>query len=112
MSIDVTHNGRAADATIDRHLGMPDTTFRRRYPALCAELAAATSACVPDAGSIPSTGGQREDSENARLRANNRDLRARLDGATAVIQRLSLEKQTLQDQLHAARNVTVITPGR
>jgi hypothetical protein len=29
-----------------------------------------------------------------------------------VIQRLSLEKQTLQDQLHAARNVTVITPRR
>jgi hypothetical protein len=95
-----------------RHLGMPDTTFRRRYPALCAELATATSARVPDAGSIPSTGGQREDSENVRLRANNRDLRARFDVAAAVIQRLSLEKQTLQDQLHAARNVTVITPRR
>lgn len=91
---------------------MPNTTFRRRHPALCAELATATSARVPDAGSIPSTGGQREDSENVRLLVSNRGLRARLDVAAAVIQRLSLEKQTLQNQLHAARNVTVITPRR
>jgi len=44
--------------------------------------------------------------------ADNRDLRARLDVAAAVIQRLSLDNQALQDQLHAARNVTVIAPRR
>ncbi|MGF0319209.1 hypothetical protein [Nocardia fluminea] len=88
-------------------VGLSNTTFRRHFPDLCAELRAnRRPAGDLAAGTEATEAYDRLHDDNQKLAARNRDLAADLDLAIAHIQRLTLENDQLRRQLHAARTVT------
>ncbi|WP_331750430.1 MULTISPECIES: hypothetical protein [unclassified Streptomyces] len=84
-------------------LGLANTTFRRNFPTVCAELSAVARSGdggpAADAYTTVKT-------DNARLRRENRDLKRELDLAIAATQRLSTDNDRLRTALHDARAVT------
>ncbi|KAB2587553.1 hypothetical protein [Streptomyces arboris] len=84
-------------------LGIANTTFRRHYPDVCAELAAATSA--PSASKAVNAYAALK-ADNARLRSDKRELAEQLELAIAAIQRLSVDNDLLRTALHEAHSVT------
>ncbi|MCX4681271.1 hypothetical protein OG413_39430 [Streptomyces sp. NBC_01433] len=88
---------------------LANTTFRRNYPGICAELSAIPRApgdmTAADAHAKVKT-------DNAQLRRDNRDLAHQLDLAVAAIQRLSIDNDLLQAALHDARAVTALPRHR
>jgi hypothetical protein len=87
-----------------------NTTFRRNFPDLCAELRASRRS-----GADPTAGTEAYDKlrhDNQKLAARNRDLAADLELAITHIQRLTLENDQLTRQLHAARTVTHLADRR
>ena len=92
--------------TLARRLGLANTTFRRNYPGIVAELTA-QAASRPQATAPPGRYQQLEQAA-AELRRDNQQLRDHLDLAAAVIQRLTLENQRLRRQLEDAAKVTRI----
>ncbi|MER5473578.1 hypothetical protein [Streptomyces sp. NPDC002685] len=83
-------------------LGLANTTFRRNFPDICAELAAA--APTP-AGSKAVAAYTALKAGNTRLRRDKRELTEQLELAIAAIQRLSLDSDRLRSALHEARSV-------
>ena len=85
--------------------GLANTTFRRNFPDITADLArqAAAHRHAPP----PSRYDQLQET-TVRLRQDNRQLREQLEQAAAVIQRITLESQRLREQLEAAGKVTAI----
>lgn len=92
--------------TLARRLGLANTTFRRNYPGIVAELTA-QAASRPQATAPPGRYQQLEQTA-AELRRDNQQLRDHLDLAAAVIQRLTLENQRVRRQLEDAAKVTRI----
>ncbi|MEU5289390.1 hypothetical protein AB0G97_36145 [Streptomyces sp. NPDC020755] len=90
-------------------LGLANTTFRRNYPDICAELAEQAS---PPASARAANAFAKATADNARLRRANRDLAEQLELATAVIQRLSIDNHQLREALHQAREVTALPRRR
>jgi hypothetical protein len=94
-----------------RHLGIPNTTLRRRFPDICVELATARrqrSVARPAPNeNTPSDSDKHEAllAANARLRPANQRLADHLELAIANIQRLTLENHELRQALQEARNV-------
>jgi hypothetical protein len=84
-------------------LGLANTTFRRNFPDICAELAAIVAAAGHSAGANAYT---KIKTDNARLRRDNRDLTTQLDLAIATNQRLSTDNEHLRAALHQARAIT------
>ncbi|MFI1759270.1 hypothetical protein [Streptomyces sp. NPDC020571] len=83
-------------------LGLANTTFRRNFPDVCTNLAAAKAP-----GGTNGTDLYTEmKADNARLRRDKRDLAVQLEVAVAVIQRLSVDNERLRAALHEARAVT------
>jgi hypothetical protein len=92
-----------------RRLGLPNTTLRRRFPDICAELATTrtrTAATARDSG----TAYDKLKQDNARLRRSNQQLTEHLDLAIANIQRLTITNHHLRQALETARNVTPMPP--
>ncbi|MFB7374091.1 hypothetical protein ACFC0D_30040 [Streptomyces sp. NPDC056222] len=84
-------------------LGLANTTFRRNYPDICAEL---TAIAYTPSGTTAAHAYSKVQTDNARLRRNNRDLAEHLELAIAAIQRLSIDNDFLRAALHEARAVT------
>lgn len=107
LRADTGRNGREPSVLALAHrLGLANTTFRRNYPGIVAELTrqAATRQLPESAVSryeqLQQTGTQ--------LRSDNQRLRDHLDLAAAVIQRLTLENQRLRHQLENEAKVARI----
>lgn len=102
--------GRAPSVlALARHLGLANTTFRRRYPDIVVRLQA--SALGPDFSGV-ALAAPRTDDELLRLRHRNRELVGHLELATASIQRLSLDNRALRAQLEQLSSVTHLPRGR
>jgi hypothetical protein len=97
--------------SLARHLGLANTTFRRHFPDITAELSHQRTASAPT-NPAAVTAFQRLHGDNARLRATNQNLAEHLDLAMANIQRLTLENQRLRHELEAAVNVTHLSRRR
>lgn len=93
-------------------LGLSNTTFRRRFPEVAADLQQRRRRAGRAAADAEVTRFELLKAENVRLRRNNHELTEHLDLAVAVIQRQALEKQQLLQQLEAATRVTSIDPSR
>ncbi|GAA3777746.1 hypothetical protein GCM10022225_76970 [Plantactinospora mayteni] len=88
-----------------QRLGLPNTTLRRRFPEICAELTPGhTTPAASPATDVATIRNLRRD--NARLRRDNHNLTANLEVAIANIQQLTLEVHQLREALEHARNVT------
>ena len=86
-------------------VGLPNTTFRRRYPDICAELTPAPRRATSTVQTTATTY-ETLAHAHARLRQDHHDLSEHLELAIANIQRLSLDNHALREALEAARNVT------
>lgn len=94
--------GRTPSAlALARHLGLANTTFRRRYPDIVVRLR--RTARVSTA---PETVPGQIDSDVLRLRQRNRELADSLALAISNIQRLSIDNRSLRQQLEDAAAVT------
>lgn len=90
------------------HLGLANTTFRRHFPDITADLIQQRSANPTGADPAATTPFQRLQRDNAHLRSTNHDLTEHLALAVANIQRLTLDNHQLRYQLEAATNITRI----
>lgn len=86
--------------TVARHLGLANTTFRRRFPDIVDQLRGS----IPIANA-PGAAPRQVYSDVVRLRQRNRDLTDRLELAESSIQRLSLDNRVLRQQLEQATAV-------
>lgn len=95
-----------------RHLRMPNTTFRRTYPDIVADLQRQrTSRGVVDASGSADAFEQLT-LANKRLRRRNHDLQAQLDLACANIQQLAITNHQLQRALESAKHVAPLRHHR
>ncbi|MET8248711.1 hypothetical protein ABZV31_32595 [Streptomyces sp. NPDC005202] len=85
-------------------LQVANTTFRRNFPNVCAELARPAS--TPQTSQRAADAYTQVKVDNDRLRRANRDLTHQLDLALAAIQRLSIDNNRLRTALHQAAAVT------
>jgi hypothetical protein len=92
-----------------RRLGLPNTTLRRHFPDICAELATAATPSPPEAPGNRESTYHHLTHEVARLRCDNRNLTDNLELAIANIQRLTLEAHRLRLSLETARKVRRLT---
>ncbi|MGK3208592.1 hypothetical protein [Amycolatopsis sp. MEPSY49] len=96
--------GRTPSAlALATRLGLANTTFRRNFPDVCAELGRAPRAAA-DTGALDAYTRLQED--NARLRRRNRELTEHVDLAVATIQRLAIDNSRLHTALAEAQQVT------
>lgn len=91
-----------------RHLAIPNTTLRRNYPEICAEITAAGHTNSPEGPG--DTAYARLQRENAELRRVNRELSENLELAITNIQRLTIDNHRLTQALETASTVTRLTP--
>jgi hypothetical protein len=96
--------------TLARQVGLANTTFRRNFPDIAADLArqAAERRQTPPP---PSRYDQLQQT-TAQLRQENQELRGQLELAYAVIQRITLENQRLRQQAEAAANITRLSDAQ
>lgn len=96
---------------VAQKLGIPNTTFRRAFPEIAAELQLTrTSRPSQDPADINRFDQLKLD--NAKLRADNNELSAHLHLAAANIQRLTLENHHLTQQLKAEAQITHLPARR
>ena len=91
--------------------GLSNTTFRRHFPHLAAELSRQRSTPRPATTTEPSRYEQLV-ARNAKLRRTNRALNDQLQLAAAQLQRLAIDNANLQQALEANSNVTRIDWAR
>jgi hypothetical protein len=84
-------------------LGLANSTFRRNFPDVVAELAATPRPAATTAAADAFAALQ---ADNARLRRAHRDMAEHLDLAVAAIQRLSIDNDRLRAALDVAQHVT------
>jgi hypothetical protein len=89
-----------------RQLGLANTTFRRRFPHIVAELAAPTSDRQPSSSRPARTSYDQLNDDNARLREHKRELAEHHEFAVAQLQRLTLDNHQLREQLETERQIT------
>jgi hypothetical protein len=110
LRADAGHGGREPSVlALARRLGLANTTFRRNYPGVVAELAQPTAARQLPESAVSRYEQLRQAS--TQLRSDNQQLRHDLDLAAAVIARLTLENQQLRQLLEAESKVTRISPA-
>jgi hypothetical protein len=111
---DALHDLRAEAETTGRHpsvlalaarVGLPNTTFRRSYPDICAELTAAPQRATSSTTAAATTY-EKFAHAHARLRQDHNALKEHLELAIANIQRLTLDNHELRQALEATRNIT------
>ncbi len=94
-----------------QRLGLANTTFRRNFPNVVAQLAQQAPAAVGSPARARPEGARALAHVNAMLRTQNHDLRRQLGLACAQIQRLSLENDQLRELAHATAHVTTLQHG-
>ncbi|MGV9362053.1 hypothetical protein [Amycolatopsis sp. NPDC003731] len=95
--------GRTPSAlALATRLGLANTTFRRNFPDVCAELAR-TPRTAADSGALDAYTRLQED--NARLRRRVRELAEHVELAVATIQRLAIDNSRLHNALAEAHQV-------
>lgn len=94
---------RVSVLALARSVGMSNTTFRRVFPDLVADVTAFER---PPKSPLKSQESQAE--KLAKVRKRNRDLEENIIIAVDAIQRLTLENHRLRAELEAARSVTPI----
>jgi len=99
---------RVSVSGLARHLGLPNTTLRRHYPDVIAEMGTAAPLNHPGRNSHDEELGQTAN----RLRNENRDLRTHLDIAITHIQRLTIENDQLRRQAETASQIRRIPKDR
>ena len=102
-----TGHRRPSVLALARRLGLANTTLRRRFPAICVELAtgpAGKGQAAHTAVDSTTLVGLRQAS--AQLRRDNENLAANLEVAIANIQRLTLQTHDLREALEHAHGVT------
>lgn len=100
---------RVSVLTLARHLGIPNTTLRRVYPEICAEIATTRTAPARQPNDTAYAQLQRD---NAELRRTNRELSENLELAIANIQRLTIDNRRLTLALESASAVTRLAQRR
>lgn len=83
-------------------LGLAHTTFRRNFPDICAELAAAPMMATASKAVDNFTAVK---ADNARLHRDKRELAEQVELAIAAIQPLSVDNDRLRTALHEARSI-------
>ncbi|OZC47865.1 hypothetical protein CH251_25940 [Rhodococcus sp. 06-462-5] len=83
-----------------RHMGLANTTFRRRYPHTVNRLKRSTSPVTDHVAP------HRCSDEVTQIRQRNRDLTTDLELAVASIQRLSIDNRSLLRRVEELSNVT------
>jgi hypothetical protein len=94
-----------------QRLGLANTTFRRNFPDVVAQLAQQAPATASPPDRTGPEGARDLAHANAVLRTQNHDLRRQLDLACAQIQRLALENDQLRELAHATTRVTTFKRG-
>jgi hypothetical protein len=97
---------------LSRHLGLVNTTFRRNFPDITAELHGRRIAAGQVGDHAAVTRFDQLKHDNRTLRRDNHELTEHLDVAIANIQRLTLENRQLRQQLEAATKIIRIRPHR
>jgi hypothetical protein len=92
------------------HLGLANTTFRRNFPDITADLTHQRTPPSTHPKADDTTPFQRLHQENAQLRTANHHLTEHLELTITNIQRLTLESHYLRQQLEAATNITRLHP--
>ena len=90
-----------------RHLGLANTTFRRRYPDIVTRLYVTTADSAAVGTALP-----RNTDDLARLRQRNRELTDNLDLAVSSIQRLSIENRSLRQYIEELSSITRLSQHR
>ncbi|MHC9297289.1 hypothetical protein ACRCUN_32925 [Mycobacterium sp. LTG2003] len=104
--------GRPATAfAVARRLGIANTTFRRNFPDIVADLQQPQREARPAADTQPTRFDQLK-KENDRLRSELRDWKSNCELAIANIQRLTLENHDLRKEIEALTNTTSIDRRR
>jgi len=95
-----------------KHLGLANTTFRRQFPDIAADLNRIRST-EPGHEDFQDSSPYRElKQHNAKLRRDIEELTTHLELAVANIQRLTLENHRLRRERDEATRVTPITRAR
>ena len=97
---------------IAKHLGLANTTFRRQFPDIAADLSRIRSTEPDHEGDQHSSPYQELKQHNAKLRRDIEELTTHLELAVANIQRLTLENHRLRRERDEATRVTPITRAR
>jgi len=97
---------------VARRLGLANTTFRRNFPDLTANLQnpPSTTDSAADTAAVSRFDQLKRDHD--KLRRDHHELAEHLGLAVANIQRLTLENHRLRQQLEAATRITHIAPKR
>ena len=107
-----TTGRQAGVLALSRHLGLANTTLRRRFPDICAEVAVRRAQPALPAGALDTTGYETLEKDVARLRRDNQDLTENLEMAIANIQRLTIENHRLRQALEEAHKVARLPTRR
>jgi hypothetical protein len=95
-----------------KHLGLANTTFRRQFPDIAADLSRIRSTEPGHENAQHSSPYQELKQHNGKLRRDIEELTMHLELAVANIQRLTLENHRLRRERDEATHVTPITRAR
>lgn len=95
-----------------KHLGLANTTFRRQFPDIAADLSRTRSTELGHEDVQHSSPYQVLKQHNAKLRHDIEELTMHLELAVANIQRLTLENHRLRRERDEATRVTPISRAR
>jgi hypothetical protein len=98
---------RVSVLALARSVGMSNTTFRRVFPDLVADVTAFERPPKP-----PLKSQENQAEKLAKVRRRNRDLEENIIVAVDAIQRLTLENRRLRAELEAVRSVVPIRSRR
>lgn len=104
-----THGRPPAALAVARHLNIPYTTFRRRYPHILTQLDASRASTAVDRQPTRLATLQ---TENAALKEQRQSLNDHLEIAVANIRRLSIENNQLRAALEQATNIPHLPTAR
>jgi len=93
-----------------RQLGLANSTFWRHFSEIAQEVANENRVAFRVAQAAPEHSPRGGDPERA-LRKENASLRDQIELAVAHIQRLTIDNQTLRDQLEAQTNIVKLPKG-
>ena len=95
---------------LSRQLGLANSTFWRHFPEIAQEVADENRVVFRAAQATPANAPRASDPDGA-LRKENATLRDQIELAIAQIQRLTIDKQALRDQLEAQTNIVKLPRG-
>lgn len=104
-----THGRPPAALTVARHLNIPYTTFRRRYPHILTQLDTSRASTATEQQPTRLVTLQ---TENAALKQQRQSLNDHLEIAVANIRRLSIENNQLRAALEQATNIPHLPTAR